>query len=85
MPVDKVLGTLDDVEAGLLKLSAIVPAALALYRVVWGIWKQANPTKTFEDFNGDLLSGAYEVQNASTTWLVAHGWVVGADGHWHKA
>lgn len=82
MDINNVLG---DVSAAIGKINTILPAAMLAYATLYGMWKKANPEKSFEDFNADLLSGAIDVKAVSAGWFLEHGYQQDTDGNWVKA
>lgn len=79
--INKVLG---QVSGALGTINTILPAAMMAYTTFYAMWKKANPDKSFEDFNAELLSGAIDVQVFSASWFTEHGYVKDADGNWVK-
>lgn len=79
--INKVLG---QVNGALGTINTILPAAMMAYTTLFAMWKKANPEKSFEEFNAELLSGAVDVQTVSVAWFLEHGYVKNADGAWVK-
>lgn len=66
------------------QINSILPMTLLAYSTLHTIWLKANPEKSFEEFNAELLAGSLDVQATSEAWFAAHGFYQDESGAWVK-
>lgn len=66
------------------QVASLITLGDAAIRALWGIWSNANPGKTFDEFITTLRADSAEVKALAGEQLTARGFVQGADGEWYK-
>lgn len=67
------------------KVNVALPLLVSAYKLCYGIWREAHPTGTFEEFNASLLEHSTAVVGTSEMWFLTHGYRWDeAQGSWVK-
>lgn len=73
-----------DVAAALTLIIDELPVLEAAYSALRTIYSAANPAMTEDDYKARLRQVSAEGESFTSGWLIAHGYVQGADGSWSK-
>ena len=85
MDINKIIQGVTDASALLASVNGALPAAIAAYNVLFGIWARMNPGKPESEFLAYLQTASQANVDDTAAYLKAQGYVETAPGTWTKA